>query len=311
MRKQFSVCIATVRPHTLMATVESVLRQTYPHWELILIGQGDHPDLPRVAAAATRRDPRISYLHVPGRGVNRARNAGIEAAATDRIVFIDDDCEAREDWLATLACYHERWPDVGVIGGALIAPPKRPFSIGMCPQVVPSEAIYDPAATPLRPPPGWDWFTANLLLKREVIRQAGLFDGYFGAGSELRASGDYEYKVRLELLGIRMGTTPHAVVYHTYGYRYGLRAAARRASEYAMSKGAVAAKLMMIDPARGRHELQLKRHEVAQRLLRLKGLPRLPKTLWRLAHYIYGYRLCMRDYRVDPATHLLYPVAGR
>ena len=40
------------------------------------------------------------------------------------MAFTDDDCEADPDWLEVIAGYFEREPDLGLLGGAVIAPPS-------------------------------------------------------------------------------------------------------------------------------------------------------------------------------------------
>jgi len=47
----------------------------------------------------------LTFVHEPRMGVATARNAGIEAASGEIVCFLDDDCTAPQDWLATrLAC---------------------------------------------------------------------------------------------------------------------------------------------------------------------------------------------------------------
>lgn len=300
-----TICIPTVRPDTLGATVASIQRQTCTDWKLLILGQGNDPRLHALAQQFTTADSRIRYQHVAPRGVSRARNAALRAADTPWIIFIDDDCEAREDWLATYVSYFQRWPDIMLIGGSVIAPPKPRWKIGMCPQTIPQEAIYDPAVTPLQPPPGFEWFTANVAIRRSLVEQIGYFDELLGVGGHFRAGEDYDYKVRIELRGLKMASTPAIVVYHTYGYRYGLRAAANHARDYAIGDGAVVAKLMMLDPTRGAHELALRRESLRRDLLKPA---RLPKRLWRQYHFWRTYRQCMRAYRLDPEQFVLRPV---
>lgn len=55
-------------------TLRSVVAQTYPHWEALVV-DGDSPD--RVADIALRwqqTDSRIRFFHTPDEGVNGGRN---------------------------------------------------------------------------------------------------------------------------------------------------------------------------------------------------------------------------------------------
>src|SRR5437879_8425216 len=116
------VCIATVRSSTLGAAIESIKRQTWPDWELVLVWQGDDPHLGEVCLKAERDDGRIRQLHLEQRGASRAKNAGICAATGDVLAMTDDDCEAAPEWLASIA---DRLNDdrIGAVGGAVLPPP--------------------------------------------------------------------------------------------------------------------------------------------------------------------------------------------
>src|SRR3546814_10722062 len=55
-----------------------------------------------VAAAAAGAPVAIRYVHEPRPGVSHARNAGVAAARGGLLIFLDDDEEASERWLASL-----------------------------------------------------------------------------------------------------------------------------------------------------------------------------------------------------------------
>lgn len=40
-------------------TIESVLAQTYPHWEMLIVDDGSKDDSPEIVGAYSARDPRI------------------------------------------------------------------------------------------------------------------------------------------------------------------------------------------------------------------------------------------------------------
>src|SRR5438105_15951698 len=119
---KFSVCIGSVRATTVGPAIESIRRQTWTDWELIVVGQGPDPALRHVGEEAARADTRVRYVHLERRGVSLARNVAVRQATGDIIAITDDDCEARPDWLATLADCFAAEPDVDVVGGALVAP---------------------------------------------------------------------------------------------------------------------------------------------------------------------------------------------
>ena len=50
---------------------------------------------------------------------------------------------------------------------------------------------------------------------------------------------------------IKMGSTPSAIVTHTHGYRYGIKAVIQHSRNYASGNGALAAKMTLMGDPRG------------------------------------------------------------
>jgi glycosyltransferase involved in cell wall biosynthesis len=105
------------RAHLIGRAVRSVLAQTHPQFELIVVDDGSTDDTREVVAGFG--DPRIRYLHNErASGPAAARNAGIRAAGPSRyIAFIDDD----DEWLPhklerQMAVFAAGPPDLGAVG---------------------------------------------------------------------------------------------------------------------------------------------------------------------------------------------------
>jgi len=292
---KFTVVIAAFREDTVGCAIASIARQTWTDWELVVVTQGDRERTRAVAARFAEREPRIRSLHIADAGTSRARNAGIAAGSGDVVALIDDDCEARADWLEVMAEYLGAHPEVGLVGGSVVAPPALQRGISVCPEVILSESVYDSRATPHRPPAGWDWIGCNVGIRRQTIEASGAFDAYLGPGTDFPAGEDTDYKLRLEALGVPMGASPRLVVNHTYGRRYGLRAALRNSRNYAYGNGGLAGKLTLLGDPRGREWLDETRHECLTAWLTRPA--RLPKDLNRLRNYVGAYRLCCHRYR--------------
>lgn len=102
---QVSVVIPTHnRAHLLARALDSVLAQTLPALEIIVVDDGSTDDTRGLVA---ERYPQCIYLKQPQTGVSAARNAGIQAASGDWIAFLDSDdawlpgkLEAQRDCLA-------------------------------------------------------------------------------------------------------------------------------------------------------------------------------------------------------------------
>lgn len=73
----------------VMKAVNSVLKQTYPHWELIIVDDGSTDGT--LARLATIDDKRVQVIRQENQGVAIARNFGFTQATGDYIAFIDAD----------------------------------------------------------------------------------------------------------------------------------------------------------------------------------------------------------------------------
>lgn len=82
--------------------IESILSQTYTDFELILVNDGSTDDSLAVISRYTS-DARVVILDKPNGGVSSARNAGIDAARGEVIVFVDGDDTVSPSYLADLA----------------------------------------------------------------------------------------------------------------------------------------------------------------------------------------------------------------
>jgi glycosyltransferase involved in cell wall biosynthesis len=73
----------------LTETVESVLRQTFPWLECIIVDDASTDATAEIAGSFL--DPRVRYLRVEHGGVARARNAGMRAAQGEWVALLDAD----------------------------------------------------------------------------------------------------------------------------------------------------------------------------------------------------------------------------
>ena len=89
--------------------LDSVLRQTYAPREVIVVDDGSQDG---TADLVARYGPPIRCLSQKSAGASVARNAGVEAAVTEWIAFLDSD----DEWLPEhLECHRrlvERYPDL-------------------------------------------------------------------------------------------------------------------------------------------------------------------------------------------------------
>ena len=84
------------RASTLLRAVNSVLNQTYPNLELIIVDDASNDETSNLIKNIS--DQRLKYIkHPEQRGAGTARNSGIEIAQGEYIAFQDSD----DEWLPT------------------------------------------------------------------------------------------------------------------------------------------------------------------------------------------------------------------
>ncbi len=92
---QFSILMPVykVRAEWLEAAINSVLRQTYPHWQLICVDDGsDDPGLRAIIQRASDQDSRVrSVMLDRNQGVSNALNVALAQATGDFILAMDHD----------------------------------------------------------------------------------------------------------------------------------------------------------------------------------------------------------------------------
>ena len=75
----------------LSEALESVLQQTYPNWECIIVNDGSTDNSGEVAKGYVNKDDRFKYLYQDNSGVAAARNNGIRHSDGFYILPLDSD----------------------------------------------------------------------------------------------------------------------------------------------------------------------------------------------------------------------------
>lgn len=87
--------------------VESWLGQTEKDLELILVDDGSTDGSGSLCDQFARKDPRVQVIHQMNRGVSAARNAGIDAAKGEYLLFTDSDDYVAKDYLEKMGGFLE------------------------------------------------------------------------------------------------------------------------------------------------------------------------------------------------------------
>ena len=75
----------------LPACMGSLLHQTYENLDIILVDDGSPDACGEMCDKYALEDPRIRVIHKPNGGLSDARNAGLQVANGDYILFVDSD----------------------------------------------------------------------------------------------------------------------------------------------------------------------------------------------------------------------------
>jgi GT2 family glycosyltransferase len=242
-----SVVVCATRGGTITSLVNSILKQEYQDWELLILAQGQDPRLIEEVGNLPDLDGRIRKFYLKEFGKTKALNAGIKAARGEALAFTDDDCEAHPKWLSTIASCFKAEPGVGVVAGSVIAPKNGRKWLSTCPAVEVREYIYRPSELNYQAPPFFYFIGANYAVRTSAAERIGQFDEYLGPGGLFPAADETDFCLRAEALDIAMWTTPRSVIYHTYGRRSGVKQVIKHHLAYARSKGALVGKLELMN----------------------------------------------------------------
>ena len=92
MKALISIVIPIYNVEQYLSTcLDSIIDQTYPHLEIILVDDGSTDSCPEICDAYAEKDARIQVIHKENSGLSDARNFGLKCATGEYIAFIDSD----------------------------------------------------------------------------------------------------------------------------------------------------------------------------------------------------------------------------
>lgn len=182
----------------LGAAIESVRRQTWRDWELLLVDDGSTDETLTVAARCAQGEPRIRLFPRPHQGLVAALNWGLSQASGPWIARMDGDDLMHPRRLEEQLLFAEAHPHLTVIGCLVRCFPRRSLREGMeryerwlnsllrHEEMVADLFVESPLAHP------------SVLLRREALEAVG---GYQDHGWPE----DYDLWMRLWLAGAKFG----------------------------------------------------------------------------------------------------------
>ena len=199
-----SVVIPTYnRPKSLKACLLSLKGQSLKaDWEVVIVNDGGEKDLEQILSLF-KSTLNITLINQKNQGPATARNHGVKEAKGEHIVFLDDDCEPKSDWLENLV----RSAEEGLIIGGRT---ENKLVNNMCSeasQQLVTFLYYYFENTP------WYFFTSNnFLVDRKSFLELGGFDEDFPTS----AGEDREICTRWLARGLELKYEPSAIIDHAH-----------------------------------------------------------------------------------------------
>jgi len=198
----------------IVATIESILKNDYPDFSLLVLDQSDD-DLTEIAALPFRHDPRFMYMRSTTKGLGAAHNAGIRNLRTELIAITDDDCVVPADWLREIVDAFRIDERISMVFGR-VAACQYDTNAGYVPVFERDEpALLTTIRGNLFRGLG---IGACFALKRGTWQAVRGFDEKLGPGAPLGSLEDRDMSIRLLLAGYLVYYTPRVAVTH-YGFR--------------------------------------------------------------------------------------------
>lgn len=119
----------------LARCVDSILSQTHPSLEVILVNDGSTDDSGSICDTYAQKDSRVRVIHKENGGLSSARNAGMDAATGEYITFVDSDDWIEADGYEHLLDVMERYQVKLVCGGNYdVDGGTGEKTLGLCPK---------------------------------------------------------------------------------------------------------------------------------------------------------------------------------
>lgn len=108
MNEKISIIVPVYNAEsTLERCVSALTEQTYQNIEIILVNDGSRDCSLEICRRYAAEDARVVVIDKPNGGVSSARNAGLDAATGEFVMFCDSDDWAEPEWCWELISHYE------------------------------------------------------------------------------------------------------------------------------------------------------------------------------------------------------------
>jgi O-antigen biosynthesis protein len=221
-----SVVICTRdRPDQIKKCLNRLAQQEYPRYEVVVVDNAPTSDaLREVVEGHLAGDAKFRYRVEPRPGLSWARNAGIAAATSDVIAFLDDDDEPDAHWLTGIAEGFARDKRIGCVSG-IVLPAKLDNAVENLFEKIGGHSkgrgfvnetfSKSGPQSPLWPLPPFG-VGANMAFRREALDRIGGFDVALGAGTPTSGGEDTLAITLVMLEGYLVAYEPAALMRHNH-----------------------------------------------------------------------------------------------
>ncbi|MEO0280520.1 MAG: glycosyltransferase [candidate division WOR-3 bacterium] len=227
---KFSLILATKnRKKELVNFLESLKRQSYKNFELIVCDQNKEGFLKKIIANYSS-EFEINHLYTRS-GLSKARNDGLRWVKGDIIAFPDDDCIYSDDLLEKVV---NKFKEVEELDGFC----GRPVNFEG--KTTAGKFLKKSKWVKLLEAP-FVFCSFTMFLKKKVIEEVGEFNENLGLGAESKflSSEDLDYGIRILKKGFKIFYDPELIVFHPEKEKIFNKEVLERAYKYALSTGYV------------------------------------------------------------------------
>jgi len=216
------------RPEQIKKCLNRLSRQEYPRYEVVVVDNAPTSDALRpvveshVVEGQSAGEMAFRYSVEPRPGLSWARNAGIAAAKSDIIAFLDDDDEPDEHWLTGIAEGFARSSKMGCVSG-IVLPARLDNAVENLFEQIGGHSkgrgftaetfSKNGPQSPLWPLPPFG-VGANMAFRREALDRIGGFDVALGAGTPTGGGEDTLAISLVMLCGYEVAYEPVALMWH-------------------------------------------------------------------------------------------------
>ncbi len=223
---KISMLMATLNRRSLMLTaIDSILKQTYQDFEIIVIDQSDEDN-----SDILNNDKRIKYVHITQKGLSHARNVGLDLVEGDIVGLMDDDALYSENVLENINQLFENDKSLGLVAGAVVDINTNKISLrgmGDKQKKIKKSNIFKCCISP------------SMFIKSDILLKIR-FDENFGIGCFWGSAEETDVALKVLYNNYKAVFCPSIIVYHPGSDK--MTIPLEKVEKYSRGFGAVCAK---------------------------------------------------------------------